>query len=106
MKGAFLVIKDICVFTNKRLIITEKQLMGKKVEYLSIPCSSITNFSKESAGIRDMNAELKIWLNLENVPIEKQFGKGGNHINQIYKILITPILKYNLEEKKNNSTNI
>jgi hypothetical protein len=33
-----------------------------------------------------MDAELKIWLNNDNTPI-KTFGKGGNNINEVYKIL-------------------
>lgn len=57
------------------------------------PYSSIKKFSKESAGIMDMDAELKIWLTYEEEPIKKQFGKGGDTINQVYKILSTHILK-------------
>jgi hypothetical protein len=93
IESAFKVIKDIFVFTNKRLILAEKQLVGSKVDYLSIPYSSIKKFSKESAGIMDMDAELKIWLTYEEEPIKKQFGKGGDNINQVYKILSTHILK-------------
>jgi hypothetical protein len=93
IEGAFKVIRDMFVFTNKRLILAEKQLVGTKVDYLSIPYSSIKKFSKESAGIMDMDAELKIWLSNEVEPIKKQFGKGGDNINQVYKILSTHILK-------------
>ena len=69
------------------------KLVGTKVEYMSIPYSSIKKFSKESAGILDMDAELKIWLNHDNSPIIKQFGKGGNNINEVYKILSQHTLK-------------
>lgn len=93
IEGAFRLIKDMFVFTNKRLILAEKQLVGTKVEYMSIPYSSIKKFSKESAGIMDLDAELKIWLSYEDIPIKKQFGKGGENINQVYKILSTYILK-------------
>jgi hypothetical protein len=41
----------------------------------------------------DLDAELKIWLTNEDLPIKKQFGKGGDNINQVYKILSTHILK-------------
>lgn len=75
------------VFTNKRLILVEKQLVGSKVDYLSIPYKNIKKFSKESAGILDLDADLKIWLNNDNEPISKQFGKGGNNINEVYRIL-------------------
>jgi hypothetical protein len=93
IEKGYKVIKDMFVFTNKRLILVEKQLVGSKVEYLSIPYSSIKKFSKESAGILDMDADLKIWLTGEAVPISKQFGKGGNNINEVYQILSQHILK-------------
>jgi hypothetical protein len=93
IEKGYKVIKDMFVFTNKRLILVEKQLVGSKVDYLSIPYSSIKKFSKESAGILDMDAELKIWLAGEVVPISKQFGKGGNNINEVYQILSQHILK-------------
>lgn len=93
IEKGYKVIKDMFVFTNKRLILVEKQLVGSKVDYLSIPYSSIKKFSKESAGILDMDAELKIWLTGESAPISKQFGKSGNNINEVYQILSQHILK-------------
>jgi hypothetical protein len=93
IEKAFKLIRDMFIFTNKRLILVEKQLVGTKVEYLSIPYSAIKKFSKESAGIMDLDAELKIWLNHETAPIIKTFGKGGNNINDVYKILSQHVLK-------------
>ena len=92
IEKAFKLIKDMFIFTNKRLILVEKQLVGTKVDYMSIPYSSIQKFSKESAGILDLDAELKIWLRSETSPIVKQFGKGGNNINEVYQILSKHIL--------------
>ena len=93
IEKAYKLILDMFIFTNKRLILVEKQLVGTKVDYMSIPYSSIKKFSKESAGIMDLDAELKIWLNNDNAPIIKQFGKGGNNINEVYKILSQHLLK-------------
>ncbi|MFV5693719.1 PH domain-containing protein [Flavobacterium sp. LT1R49] len=93
IEKAYKLIRDMFIFTNKRLILVEKQLVGTKVDYMSIPYSSIQKFSKESAGIMDMDAELKIWLKSEDTPISKQFGKGGNNINEVYKILSQHLLK-------------
>ena len=93
IEKGYKVIKDMFVFTNKRLILVEKQLVGSKTDYLSIPYSSIKKFSKESAGILDMDSELKIWLTGEAAPISKQFGKGGNNVNEVYQILSKHILK-------------
>jgi len=93
IEKAFKLIKDMFIFTNKRLILVEKQLVGTKVEYMSIPYSNIIKFSKESAGILDLDADLKIWIKDQELPIKKQFGKGGNNINEVYKILSQHILK-------------
>jgi hypothetical protein len=93
IEKAYKLIKDMFVFTNKRLILAEKQLVGSKVDYLSIPYANVIKFSKESAGILDLDAELKIWVKGESTPIIKQFGKGGNNINEVYQILSKHILK-------------
>lgn len=76
---AFKLIRDTFVFTNKRLIIADKQgLTGKKVEYHSIPYKSITHFSVETSGRFDDDAEMKIWLSGSAAPIEKEFKKDSN----------------------------
>lgn len=93
IEKAYKVIKDMFIFTNKRLILVEKQLVGTKVDYLSIPYGNVIKFSKESAGLLDLDAELKIWIKDEELPIKKQFGKGGNNINEVYRILSQHILK-------------
>jgi hypothetical protein len=93
IEKAYKLIKDMFIFTNKRLILVEKQLVGSKVDYMSIPYANIIKFSKESAGILDLDAELKIWVKDLALPIKKQFGKGGNNINEVYKILSQHILK-------------
>lgn len=93
IEKAFKMIKDMFIFTNKRLILVEKQLVGSKVDYLSIPYANVIKFSRESAGILDLDAELKIWIKDEAAPISKQFGKGGNNINEVYQILSKHILK-------------
>ena len=93
IERAYKVIKDMIIFTNKRLIIVEKQLVGTKVDYLSVPYSNVIKFSKESAGILDLDAELKIWIKDETLPIKKTFGKGGDNINEVYRILSQHILK-------------
>lgn len=61
--AAFKLVRDLSVFTNKRLILIDKQgLTGRKVNYHSIPYKSITQFIVETAGHFDTDAELKIWL--------------------------------------------
>ncbi|WP_042145009.1 MULTISPECIES: PH domain-containing protein [unclassified Pseudoalteromonas] len=87
IQKAYKVIRDMFVFTNKRLILIDKQgVTGSKVELLSIPYSKVTKFSKESAGHFDLDAELKIWIGSELEPLTKEF-KAGDNINDVYKIL-------------------
>ncbi|WP_440056312.1 PH domain-containing protein (plasmid) [Pseudoalteromonas sp. T1lg65] len=84
---AYKVIRDMFIFTNKRLILIDKQgVTGSKVEMLSIPYNKITKFSKESAGHFDLDSELKIWVGSDPTPIAKEF-KAGDNINQVYKII-------------------
>lgn len=79
IQKAFKLIRDLLVFTDKRLILVDKQgVTGKKVEYHSIPYKSITHFSVESAGHFDLDAELKIWISGTNEPISKEFKKDKN----------------------------
>jgi hypothetical protein len=92
LEKAYKVVRDMYVFTNKRLILVDKQgLTASKVEYLSIPYRSIVRFSKESAGLLDLEAELKIWLTGMHEPIKKEF-KKDNNINEAYRILSKYVL--------------
>lgn len=75
--AAYLLVRDAILFTNRRLVLVDKQgLTGKKIEYHSVPYKSITHFAVETAGNFDLDAELKIWLSGSSVPIQKQFSKG------------------------------
>lgn len=75
------------VFTNKRLILVNKQgVTGSKMEILTIPYNKITKFSKESAGHFDVDAELKLWIGSETEPLVKEF-KAGDNINEVYRII-------------------
>ena len=90
--GAFKIVRDLFVFTQCRLILADKQgLTGKKVEYQSVPYKSISQFSVETAGHFDMDAELKIYISSNPEPIKKEFRKGTD-IVQLQKLLATYIL--------------
>ncbi|TRY32864.1 PH domain-containing protein [Aliiglaciecola sp. M165] len=76
IERVFKEIRDMYVFTNKRLLLIDKQgLTGKKVEYHSIPYRAITQFKIESAGRFDMDSEIKIWVSGQSEPIEKELNK-------------------------------
>lgn len=93
VEKAYKLVRDLFVFTNKRLILVDKQGMtGKKIEYHSIPYKSITHFSIESSGHFDLDAELKIWISGTSMPIDKQF-KNDKSIYDIQKTLANYIFK-------------
>lgn len=92
ISGAFKVVRDLFVFTQYRLILVDKQgLTGKKVDYHSIPYRSISQFSVETAGHFDMDAELRIWVASNPVPIKKEFKKGIDIVG-LQKMLATHLL--------------
>lgn len=94
IEKAFKLVRDMLVFTNKRLIMVYKQgLTGSKIDYQSIPYGSIKVFSKESAGMMDFDAELKIWLTGETTPTIKQEFRKGDNVNEAYKVLSKYVLK-------------
>ncbi|MFT6267743.1 MAG: hypothetical protein ACJAVV_000542 [Alphaproteobacteria bacterium] len=68
---AYKMVRDLYVFTNKRMITIDKQgVTGKKVDYLSIPYKSITQFNVQTAGNFDTDCELKIWVSSQSQPLE------------------------------------
>jgi len=76
---AYKLIRDMFIFTDRRLILIDVQgLTGKKIEYHSIPYSKISHFSIETAGHLDLDAELKMWISGSAQPIQKQFNKSVN----------------------------
>jgi hypothetical protein len=90
----FKLIRDTFIFTNKRLILVEKQgITGSKIEYKSIIYKSISRFSVETAGTFDLEAELKIWVSSETNPsIIKQFNKSVN-VYDVQNVLAHHVLK-------------
>jgi len=93
IEKAYKLIRDIFIFTNKRLIMVDKQgITGKKIEYHSIPYKNITHFSIETAGNFDLDAELKIWISGMQEPIKKQFNSSLN-IYELQSVLALYVLK-------------
>ncbi|WP_139924568.1 PH domain-containing protein [Hymenobacter sp. DG01] len=87
VRNAYAVIRDLLVFTSKRLILVDKQgVTGKKREYLSIPYRSIERFSMETTGHFDLDAEIKIWVRGQTEPISKNF-RNDKNIHDVYRAL-------------------
>lgn len=96
---AYVLVRDLIVFTEKRLILVDKQgVTGKKTSYKSIPYHSISRFTVESSGHFDLDAELKIWISsaLEPAALEPaevlQF-KSDNNVFEIQQALAAAVLE-------------
>ncbi|TLN00125.1 PH domain-containing protein, partial [bacterium] len=90
---AFRIIRDLFIFTDRRLVLVDKQgITGRKAEYHSIPYKSISHFSVETAGTFDMDAEMKIYISGNPTPIEREFKRGADIIG-VQKTLAQFILK-------------
>lgn len=92
VKG-YTLIRDVFMFTDKRLILVDKQgITGKKVEYQSIPYRSIVRFSVETAGSFDLDAELKIWISSTAEPLARQFNKQVN-VYEVQQLLASSVCR-------------
>ena len=93
IEKAYQLIRDLFLFTDKRLILVNKQgLTGTKTDYLSIPYRSITRFSVETAGHFDLDAELKIWISGAATPIGLQVNKKLS-IYEVQSVLAMYVLR-------------
>lgn len=93
IEAGFVVLRDTFLFTNKRLILVEIQgISGRQIEYLSIPYSKITKFSVQTGESFDLNAELKLWIGSETIPLEKKFNKDLS-VYDVQKVLASHVLK-------------
>jgi hypothetical protein len=89
---AYQVGRDLFAFTSRRLILVDKQgITGSKSEYRSIPYRSITNFSVETAGNFDLDAEMKIYVTGNPLPISKEFNKKVN-VYEVQSVLAQMVL--------------
>ena len=90
--GAFKLVRDLVVFTDRRLILVDKQgVTGKKTDYHSVPYRSISQFSIETAGNLDVDSELKVWIGSSSTPIKKEFRRGTNMV-AVQKLLASCVL--------------
>ncbi len=61
--NSFKGIRDMVIFTNRRIIAVNVQgFTGKKKDFSSLPYSKVQAFSLESAGVFDLDAELELWF--------------------------------------------
>lgn len=88
---AFMVVRDMLVFTDLRLIIVDKQgVTGRKRMIQSIPYRAITTFSIETAGTFDSDSEMTIWMSGQP-PLTRELSRRSN-IAGIQKALAEGVL--------------
>ena len=91
VEHAYNLVRDLIVFTDKRLLLVDKQgVTGKKTEYNSVPYARISHFSVETAGTLDMESELKVALSGGAV-FTRTFGRGVD-IGDVQKVLASYVL--------------
>ena len=91
---AYVLVRDLIVFTEYRLILVDKQGMtGKKTSYKSLPYRSISRFSVETSGHFDLDAELKIWVSSAVEPSEVLQFKSDNSVIEIQQALASAVFK-------------
>lgn len=87
LQRAFGLIRDLIVFTDRRMMLVNKQgVTGSKVEYLSIPYRSIVMFSVETAGHFDLESELRVWVSGQPAPISRSLGRDSG-VQEIIALL-------------------
>ena len=76
------------IFTNKRLILLDKQgghwLKNRDDQYCLF--KKLLSLVKKVQVNFDLDAELKIWVGSDPTPISKDF-KSGDNINDVYRII-------------------
>lgn len=78
LQRAFGFVRDLIVFTDRRMVIVDKQgVTGKKTRYLSIPYRAIVMYSVETAGHFDLDSDLSIWVSGQPEPITRAIGRGA-----------------------------
>ena len=90
--SAFRGIRDMVVFTNKRVIAVNVQgVTGKKKDFTSLPYAKISAFSVETSGVMDIDSELELWFSgLGKVMFEFS---GRSNIVQIGQLIATYTLR-------------
>ena len=78
LQRAFGMVRDLIVFTDRRVILVNKQgVTAKRTEYRSIPYRAITMYSLETAGHFDLEADLHIWVSGQAAPIDLALGRNS-----------------------------
>lgn len=73
--AAYRTVRDIAIFTDRRLVVRDVQgLTGKKVEVYSLPWSRVDMWSSENAGHIDINSEMELWTRAGHIKVNLKRG--------------------------------
>ena len=92
LEKAFKLVRDLIVFTDRRVVLVDKQgVTGKKREYLTLPYKQITMFSVETAGRADLDCDVKAWVRGSTEPFVWKFPKGAA-ADEVARLLAAHVL--------------
>lgn len=78
--------RDVAVFTDKRILVADKQgLTGKKIEYYTVPFKNIITYAIETAGTLDLDSEIKLLLS-GGITVELKFMASKNMNELLVKV--------------------
>ena len=79
-------VRDVALFTNKKILLCDKQgITGKKTEYYAVPYKNIITYAIETAGHFDLDSEIKLTLS-GGIEVEMKFLKGRNMDNLLKRV--------------------
>lgn len=88
--AAYKTVRDVAIFTNKRLIVRDAQgLTGKKVEVYSLPWSNVNMWSSENSGHFDLTAEIELWTRAGHIKVSL---RGGIDVRKLDKLISESVL--------------
>lgn len=87
--AAYATVRDVAVFTNKRLIVRDAQgISGNKIEVYSLPWSSVDMWSSENAGVLDANSEIELWTRSGHYKINLKRDAEVRKIDQLIAFFV------------------
>ncbi|UUX34499.1 PH domain-containing protein [Fundicoccus culcitae] len=92
--STYKLVRDLVIFTNKRLILVDIQgATGTKKQIQNIPYKSISHFVIETAGVNDLDSEIELYISSASEPVVKlEMGRNKDHVYNIGKLLAEEIL--------------
>lgn len=89
---AFNLFRDFVVFTDWRIISVDVQgATGKKKSYQTVPYSSISRFSVETAGTMDRDSEIDIFISSATAPTLALAIRDNEALKEIQYLLATEL---------------